>query len=147
VWNPDLPQPIDFHDGWLKVPEQRDYDNAFKAEWELFLRHVALDEPFHDRVTQREGSFEKTLAQVIRLRQREGRETAARLRTHIRVIRGSALRIEQRFRKQPARIENKLKQRIRDLNRSPFLTEERLAEEAAFLTQRYGDVLIRALIR
>ena len=82
-------------------------------------------------------SFEKTLARVVRLRQREGRETASQLRTHIRAIRSSALRIEQRFRKQPARIENKLKQRIRDLNRSPFLTEERLAEEAAYLTQRY----------
>jgi predicted dehydrogenase len=46
VWNPDIPSPIDFYDGWLKVPEQRTYENAFKAQWELFLRHVALDEPF-----------------------------------------------------------------------------------------------------
>jgi hypothetical protein len=28
------------------VPEQEDYSNAFRAEWELFLRHVVLDEPF-----------------------------------------------------------------------------------------------------
>ncbi len=82
-------------------------------------------------------SFEKTLTHVVRLRQREGRETAAQLKAHIRAIRSSALRIEQRFRKQPARIENKLKQRIRDLNHSSFLSEERLAEEVAFLTQRY----------
>jgi predicted dehydrogenase len=40
VWNPDIPQPIDFFAGWEKVPGD-DYDNAFKAEWELFLRHVA----------------------------------------------------------------------------------------------------------
>ncbi len=46
VWNPDLAQPIDFYGGWAKVPEQEAYDNAFKAQWELFLRHVALDEPF-----------------------------------------------------------------------------------------------------
>ena len=46
VWNPDIPQPIDFFAGWQKVPEQRSYDNAFKVQWELFLRHVALDEPF-----------------------------------------------------------------------------------------------------
>jgi predicted dehydrogenase len=46
VWNPDIPQPIDFHASWAPVPEQEFYDNAFKAEWELFLRHVALDEPF-----------------------------------------------------------------------------------------------------
>ncbi len=46
VWNPDIPQPIDFYASWQKLPDQREYDNAFKVEWELFLRHVALDEPF-----------------------------------------------------------------------------------------------------
>jgi hypothetical protein len=28
------------------VPEQRQYDNAFKTQWELFLRHVTRNEPF-----------------------------------------------------------------------------------------------------
>jgi predicted dehydrogenase len=46
VWNPDIPQPIDFFAGWSKVPEQEPYDNAFKIQWELFLRHVVKDEPF-----------------------------------------------------------------------------------------------------
>jgi predicted dehydrogenase len=46
VWNPDIPQPIDFFAGWAKVPEQEPYDNAFKIQWELFLRHVVNDEPF-----------------------------------------------------------------------------------------------------
>jgi len=46
TWNPDVAQPINFFDGWSKVPEQETYDNAFKVQWELFLRHVALDEPF-----------------------------------------------------------------------------------------------------
>lgn len=46
TWNPDIEQPIRFQDGWLEVPEQEPYDNAFKAQWELFLRHVALDTPF-----------------------------------------------------------------------------------------------------
>ncbi len=46
VWNPDIPQPIDFYEGWQQVPNNTEYDNAFKAQWELFLRHVALDEPF-----------------------------------------------------------------------------------------------------
>jgi predicted dehydrogenase len=40
VWNPDIAQPIDFFAGWEKVPDES-YDNAFKAQWELFLRHVA----------------------------------------------------------------------------------------------------------
>ena len=46
VWNPDVPQAIDFHDGWTRVPTNDVYDNAFKVQWELFLRHVAWDEPF-----------------------------------------------------------------------------------------------------
>jgi predicted dehydrogenase len=40
VWNPDLPQPINFFEGWKEVPDEN-YDNAFKAQWELFLKHVA----------------------------------------------------------------------------------------------------------
>ncbi|MFM2242664.1 MAG: hypothetical protein RLZ97_1519 [Verrucomicrobiota bacterium] len=47
VWNPDIPQPIHFLDGWSKVPDQESYDNAFKIQWEMFLRHVVLDEPWH----------------------------------------------------------------------------------------------------
>jgi predicted dehydrogenase len=46
VWNPDVDQPIDFYKGWAEVPTQRPIDNAFKVQWELFLRHVVLGEPF-----------------------------------------------------------------------------------------------------
>ncbi|MCE6990777.1 Gfo/Idh/MocA family protein [Dyadobacter sp. CY323] len=46
VWNPDIPQPIPFFEGWAKVPEQEIFDNAFKAQWELFLKHIVKDEPF-----------------------------------------------------------------------------------------------------
>jgi predicted dehydrogenase len=62
VWNPDIPQPIDFFDSWQKMPEQRTFDNAFKVQWELFLRHVALDEPF--RWDLREGAKGVQLAQM-----------------------------------------------------------------------------------
>ncbi len=46
VWNPDVPQTIDFYDTWQLVPANRAYDNAFKVEWELFLRHVVMGGPF-----------------------------------------------------------------------------------------------------
>jgi len=46
VWNPDVPQPINFFEGWTKVGEKETYDNAFKVQWELFLKHVVKDEPF-----------------------------------------------------------------------------------------------------
>ena len=45
VWNPDIPQPIDFFDGWEEMADEG-YDNAFKAQWELFLRHVAGEGAF-----------------------------------------------------------------------------------------------------
>ena len=45
VWNPDIPQPIDFYAGWEDVPDTG-YDNAFKLQWEMFLRHVAGEGPF-----------------------------------------------------------------------------------------------------
>ena len=41
VWNPDIPQPIDLSRSWDKVAEREPFDNAFKIQWELFLRHVA----------------------------------------------------------------------------------------------------------
>ena len=41
VWNPDVPQPIRFFETWAEVPDNIAYPNGFRAEWELFLRHVA----------------------------------------------------------------------------------------------------------
>jgi predicted dehydrogenase len=46
VWNPDVPQTIDFASTWQKMPNNIAYDNAFKVEWELFIRHVCEDSPF-----------------------------------------------------------------------------------------------------
>ncbi|HSG76298.1 MAG TPA: Gfo/Idh/MocA family oxidoreductase [Burkholderiales bacterium] len=45
IWNPDIPQPIDFFQGWKEVPDAN-YDNAFKVQWELYLRHVAGEGAF-----------------------------------------------------------------------------------------------------
>ena len=46
VWNPDIPQTIDFFDTWQDVPDNRVFDNAFKVEWELFLAHVVTGGEF-----------------------------------------------------------------------------------------------------
>lgn len=46
VWNPDVDSPLNFFDGWQKMPQQENYDNAFKQQWELFLLHVVKDRPF-----------------------------------------------------------------------------------------------------
>jgi predicted dehydrogenase len=46
VWNPDVRQTHDFGADWKEVPDDRSYDNAFKVEWELFIRHVCEGSPF-----------------------------------------------------------------------------------------------------
>jgi len=62
VWNPDIDSPINHFNHWQEVPDACPYDNAFKAQWELFIRHVALDEPF--RWTLREGAKGVQLAEL-----------------------------------------------------------------------------------
>ena len=46
VWNPDQKQTMKFRDDWQKLPDNRTYDNGFKVQWEMFLRHVAEDAPY-----------------------------------------------------------------------------------------------------
>ncbi|WP_165906222.1 Gfo/Idh/MocA family oxidoreductase [Streptomyces sp. Z26] len=46
TWNPDLPVTEDFRAQWQEVPDNGEFDNGFKAQWEQFLRHVALGEPY-----------------------------------------------------------------------------------------------------
>ena len=62
VWNPDVPNPIDFYAGWQAVPDNRPMPNAFKAQWELFLQHVVCDTPFP--WTLREGAKGVQLAEL-----------------------------------------------------------------------------------
>ncbi len=46
VWNPDIPSPVRFRDQWQAVPDNGEFDNGFKIEWEQFLRHCLEDAPF-----------------------------------------------------------------------------------------------------
>jgi predicted dehydrogenase len=46
VWNPDIESPLNYFDGWREVEERATFDNAFKRQWELFLRHVVKGDPF-----------------------------------------------------------------------------------------------------
>ncbi len=46
IWNPDIDSPIKYRDGWTRVPTNEAYDNAFKVQWELFLKHVVTGSPF-----------------------------------------------------------------------------------------------------
>jgi hypothetical protein len=62
VWNPDIPSPIDYFETWQTMPANQLVDNAFRAQWELFLQHVVLDTPFP--WTLREGAKGVQLAEL-----------------------------------------------------------------------------------
>jgi predicted dehydrogenase len=40
VWNPDIPSEIPYMETWERLPDEP-VKNAFRAQWELFLMHVA----------------------------------------------------------------------------------------------------------
>jgi predicted dehydrogenase len=46
VWNPDVPQTMNFFDQWEEVPDVGS-ENGFKTQWEDFIRHVVADTPWH----------------------------------------------------------------------------------------------------
>jgi predicted dehydrogenase len=49
VWNPDLPAAESFRDLWQPVPDNEVFENGFRIQWEMFVRHVVEDAPFpHD---------------------------------------------------------------------------------------------------
>ncbi|WP_245431037.1 Gfo/Idh/MocA family protein [Rhodoplanes roseus] len=56
IWNPDVPQTMNFLDQWEEVPDNFDYDNGFKIQWESFIRHVVADTPWsHDLLEGAKG--------------------------------------------------------------------------------------------
>ncbi|MGW4643763.1 Gfo/Idh/MocA family protein [Sphaerisporangium sp. NPDC004334] len=46
VWNPDVPVAHRFRDDWQEVPDNEEFGNGFKAQWEMFVRSVVEDTPF-----------------------------------------------------------------------------------------------------
>jgi predicted dehydrogenase len=46
VWNPDIENSVNYLEGWKEVADPAGHENAFKVQWELFLRHVVADEPY-----------------------------------------------------------------------------------------------------
>jgi len=73
VWNPDVDSPIDYYEDW-EVIDPGPCENAFKVQWELFLKHVAADGEF--RWTLREGAKGVELAELSLQSSEEGRWVA-----------------------------------------------------------------------
>ena len=71
VWNPDLPDPVDYPAQWTDIPDNTAFDNGFKVQWEQFLRAAAEGRPL--RWDLAEGAQGVQLAELARQSSAEGR--------------------------------------------------------------------------
>jgi predicted dehydrogenase len=71
VWNPDLPDPLDYAAMWADVPDNQTFDNGFKAQWEQFLACVHARTPFAWDLL--EGAKGVQLAELAQRSSAEGR--------------------------------------------------------------------------
>jgi predicted dehydrogenase len=61
VWNPDEKRTHNFYGDWQKVPDYTAYCNGFRAQWEMFIRHIFEDAPY--KYTLLEGAKGVQLAE------------------------------------------------------------------------------------
>ena len=74
VWDPDVPATEQFRSQWVEVPDNVEWGNAFRVEWELFLEHITLSPEFPYDLY--EGAKDVQLAELALLSAREGRRVA-----------------------------------------------------------------------
>jgi uncharacterized protein (TIGR00255 family) len=108
-------------------------DNLFRIPQIVELRRKDLSAAERSFL---EEAFEETLAEVVKGRLREGRETARRLRQHLRLIRSALRQVEGLAKTQPRFLRDKLKLRLKDMEGAPGVEEGKLETEAAYLAQR-----------
>lgn len=84
-----------------------------------------------------ERCFANTLEEVIKTRRAEGRKTAVQIAKYLHNVTRAVARIGRLTKKQPGAVQERLRLRLKELNGNGPLSEERLSEEAAYLTQRY----------
>ena len=102
VWNPDLPVTDDFRDQWQEVPDNEEFDNGFKVQWEMFLRHVVPRTP-RSPGTSAAGARGVQLAELGLQSAREGRRVEipelAREPTVVTLPDGTRSRLSRRRRR------------------------------------------------
>ena len=84
-----------------------------------------------------EKCFRRTLEDVMAARAAEGKKTAAQIRIHVLNVRKAVARLEKLIRRQPQNLQHKLRRKVKEANNAASASEGRLAEEVAYLTQRY----------
>ncbi len=118
----------------LKKDMNFSVDNLFRIPQLMELKRKELSPA---ETAFLEAGFLRTLGEVVRARQVEGRKTAAQIKKHIENVARAIGRVEKLVRKQPRAVQQKLRQKLKELNGGGPKNEERMSEEVAYLTQRY----------
>ncbi len=108
-------------------------DNIFRIPQVVEIRRKELTSEMRSFL---EKAFDETLDQVLKVRRREGRETARQVQRHLRAMNQSLRRIEGLAKSQPRLIRARLAQRLKELNGNLPVEEEKVAGEAAYLVQK-----------
>ena len=86
-----------------------------------------------------QAAFDETLEEILKQREKEGREINRQLHRHLNRIKKSLTVIENLFKRQPGELRQKLVKKLKDLNHNA-LSEDRLSEEVAYLMQKFDVV-------
>ena len=84
-----------------------------------------------------ESCFIKTLENLVKEREREGRLLKKELSSHLKNIRRITNKVEILAKKQPEQMKKKLKERLKELGHEIQLSDEKITSEAAYFAQRY----------
>ncbi len=109
-------------------------DNIFSIPHAVEIKRKDLT---REEVSFLERHFEMTLGDLIKSRLREGRQLKRAIQACVRRINQVIRRLDRQARRHPLTIRKKLEQRLKELKSEAALSEERIAEETAYLAQRY----------
>ena len=84
-----------------------------------------------------ENCFVKTLDELIKGREREGRLLKKEISGYLKIIQRVLGKMEILAKKQPVQIQNKLRERLKELGHETKLSEEKMTSEVAYYAQKY----------
>ena len=118
----------------LKEKVSFSVDNLFSIPNVAELRRKDLS---RNELNFLEESFKRTLADLIEVRRKEGKELKREIQKHIKEAREAVRKLEKLAKKQPSLIRQKIEVKLREMGEQIVPSEEKLIEETAFILQRY----------
>jgi uncharacterized protein (TIGR00255 family) len=117
-----------------KKPVQFSVDNIFSIPHMVEMKRKDFS---REELAFLEKKFQVVLNEMIKARLREGKGLKKEIRSSVRNIKRILRKMEKLSKDHPLTIRERLEQRLSDLDSQGALSEERVAEEAAYHAQRY----------